>query len=211
MPAKNARQGAVQGLKDIYAGNSPYNAFDFIVRMIMNNDLATALPAKVLATYSEGSGAPAGKVDVLPLVCQTDAEGNAIGPAAVYSLPYMRLQGGKAAIVVDPEPGDIGLAVFAKQDVSNLAPGTTEPVQPGSFRSFDMADGFYIGGFLNKAPQVFIELKQNGSIAVTAPGNVTVTAPNVTVSGDVVAGGISLVNHVHSNCGGPSNSGPPVG
>lgn len=211
MPDKNTRQGAVQGVADDYVRNSPYNELDFIIRMILNNDVATATPVKVLAVEGGGAENPVGYVDVLPLISAMDAQGNTIDPVAIYHLPYHRYQGGRAAIVVDPEPGDIGLAMFAKQDASNLGTGTENPVQPGSFRSFDMADGFYYGGFLNEAPSVYIELKQDNSIVITASAGVTVKAPTVTVpTGDVIASGVSLKNHVHTNAGGSGNSGPPA-
>jgi hypothetical protein len=204
MPDKDRRRGAVQGLQNIYSDNSEFNSLDFIVRMILNNDLATATPVKVVNAYSGGADSPAGRVDVLPLVCQTDAEGNTIEPAILYNLPYSRWQGGTAAIIIDPAPGDIGLAVFAKQDVSNITAGVTAPRQPGSFRQFDMADGFYFGGFLNRPPSVFIELTQDGRVNITAPGEVH-------VKGDVIADGVSLKRHVHTNGGGIGNSGPPAG
>ena len=42
-----------------------------------------------------------------------------------------------------------------------------------------------------------IVVDSGGSIRVTAPGGVTVTAPSVDVSGDVNAGGIRLQKHTH--------------
>jgi phage baseplate assembly protein gpV len=66
-----------------------------------------------------------------------------------------------------------------------------------------MANGFYIGGFLNNEPTCFIELKQNGSIEITASNNVI-------VKGDVIADGISLKNHTHGGVeSGGSNTGKP--
>jgi hypothetical protein len=104
-------------------------------------------------------------------------------------------------------PGDIGLAVFAGRDCSNVKAGTTEPQQPASFRGNSMANGFYIGGFLNQAPSVFIELTQGGTVNITAPGGVNING-SVTVSGDVVASGKSLVNHTHMGVHGETS--PPL-
>lgn len=69
---------------------------------------------------------------------------------------------GAAALVCDPVPGDIGLAVFCQRDVSNVVNGTPEPVQPGSFRNFDISDGFFIGGFLNQQPTCYIQILPDG-------------------------------------------------
>jgi phage baseplate assembly protein gpV len=104
---------------------------------------------------------------------------------------------------------DIGLAVFASKDCSNVKTGTTEPQQPASFRGNSQANGFYIGGFLNQAPSVSIELTQGGAVNIVAPGGVNI-AGNVTVSGDVVSSGISLVNHIHTGDSGGTTS-PPIG
>ena len=115
----------------------------------------------------------------------------------------MRYQAGTAGIILDPVAGDIGLAVFAQKDCSNVVQGTTEPQQPGSFRGNSMANGFYVGGFLNQNPTTIIELKQDGSIFINATGNVT-------VKGDVIADGISLKNHTHGGVeSGGSDTGKP--
>ena len=119
----------------------------------------------------------------------------------------MRYHAGIAAVILDPVPGDIGLAVFAGRDCSNVKTGTTEPQQPASFRGNSMANGFYIGGFLNQVPLVFIELTQGGVVNITAPGGVNIDG-SVTVSGDVVASGISLVNHIHTGDSGGTTSSP---
>ena len=216
-PNKNNRQGAVQGIKDIYAGNSTYNQLHFIISRIIDNEVSTAVPVKVEAVHDKGATSPTGRVDVLPLVCSIDAEGNTIDPTILYNVPYSRVQGGVAAIVIDPVPGDIGLCVFCKSDTSNIKTGTSKPQQPGSFRNFDMADGFYVGCFLNQAPKVYIELAQDETVMIKAKNGVTIEAPdggvkikgsltvegtsrftgNINVDGDVVASGKSLVSHTH--------------
>jgi hypothetical protein len=84
-----------------------------------------------------------------------------------------------------------------------------------------MSNGFYIGGFINRAPTTFIELKQSGEIVITAPsgltinGNVTTNGNtsingSQTLTGDCVASGISLVHHIHTGDSGGTTS-PPIG
>jgi phage baseplate assembly protein gpV len=77
-----------------------------------------------------------------------------------------------------------------------------------------MANGFYIGGFLNQAPSVSIELTQSGVININAStvnisGSVSVGG-SITAGGDVVGGGISLDSHVHGGVqsGGSTTSTP---
>jgi hypothetical protein len=162
-------------------------------------------------------------VDVLPLVTQISGKGEAVQPTTLYKLPYMRYHAGIAAVILDPVPGDIGLAIFASKDCSNVKTGTSTPQQPGSFRGNTMANGFYIGGFLNKAPTTYIELKQSGQIVITAPNGLTFNATggltingditvngSQTLTGDCVAAGISLDNHIHTGDSGGTTS-PPIG
>lgn len=178
--------------------NSPLNSLDYVFEMFLHGKVNTALPVVVTGVESSGAEGPAGYVDVKPLVTQTDSFNNSIAPAVIYHIPFFRLQAGSAAVVLEPVVGDIGLAVFAQRDCSVLSAGNTQPVQPGSFRSFDQSDGFYIGGFLNIAPQTYIELRQDNEIHINAA--------RVVVSGDVVASGISLVHHKH-----PGDSGGTTG
>ena len=199
----------VKGNKKYTSGNSAYNAAEYQIKNAIMSQVNTAIPVIVTGAQAGGAGAAAGYVTVRPLVAQIDGFGNTVPPVELFSLPYFRYRGGVAAVVIDPVPGDIGLAVFCKSDCSNVQAGITEPVQPGSFRKFSQSDGFYIGGFLNKAPTVYIEINQGESITITAAGGVTVNAPTVTVpEGDVIASGISLVHHKHPGCQGGSTGEP---
>ena len=191
-----ADKNTVQGLQNINTASSDYNALSFIIQQAIRQQVNTCIVVKVV-------GVSAGYVDVLPLVTQIDGFGEAVAPTTLYKLPYMRYHGGICAVKLDPVVGDIGLAVFAQKDCSSVTKGTTEPQKPASFRESSMANGFYIGGFLNQEPSTFIELKQSGQIEITAPaglkinGNITVSG-GITASGDVVGGGISLDNHTHT-------------
>ena len=204
-----ANNGPVKGNKRATSGSTNFNAMEFMIRNTILGLVNTAIPVIVTAVDAGGSGAPTGYVTVKPLVCQVDGFGETLDPAELFRVPYARVQGGIAALVIDPVVGDIGLAVFAKSDCSNVAQMQSKPVQPGSFRKFSMSDGFYFGGFLNRAPSVYIEVKQDQSIVITASGGVTVNAPTVTVpSGDVIASGKSLVNHTHMGVHGETS--PPL-
>lgn len=204
-----ASNGPVKGNKRATSGSTQFNAMEFLIRNVILGLVNTAIPVIVTAVDAGGAGAATGYVTVRPLVCQVDGFGETLDPAELFKVPYSRIQGGVAALVIDPVPGDIGLAVFAKSDCSNVGQMQSKPVQPGSFRKYSMSDGFYIGGFLNRAPSVYIEVKQDQSIVITASAGVTVNAPTVTVpSGDVIASGVSLVNHTHPGDSG-GNTGPP--
>lgn len=196
-----AENNEVRGVANYAAGNSQYNALSFMIQQAIREQVNTCVICKVV-------GVSSGYVDVLPMVTQVSGKGEAIPPTTLYKLPYMRYHAGVAAVILDPVPGDIGLAVFAGKDCSNVKVGTSEPVPPASFRDNSMANGFYIGGFLNQAPSVSIELTQGGAVNITAPGGVNISG-SVTVSGDVVASGKSLVNHIHTGDSGGTTS-PPL-
>lgn len=171
----------VKGNRTLQSANSPYNAISFMMANLVRGMVNTADVVRVVSVDGGGSGAATGYVDVLPLVCQTDADNNTLQPATLYRLPYSRVQGGVAALVVDPVPGDIGIAIFTKRDSSNVQVGQEEPVQPGSFRIFDQADGFYIGGFLNQAPSIFLELDQEKRARLVAPESVRIETKACTI------------------------------
>ena len=196
-----ADNNEVRGVANYAAGNSQYNALSFMIQQAIREQVNTCVICKV-------TGVSSGYVDVLPMVTQVSGKGEAIPPTTLYKLPYMRYHAGVAAVILDPVLGDIGLAVFAGKDCSNVKVGTSEPVPPASFRDNSMANGFYIGGFLNQAPSVSIELTQGGAVNITAPGGVNISG-SVTASGDMVASGKSLVNHVHTGDSGGTTS-PPL-
>ena len=122
---------------------------------------------------------------------QRGADGQSLAPVSLPQLPFYRVQAGTAAVVLDPQPGDIGLAVFSQQDASNVKEGTSEPVQAGSFRAFDMSDGFYCCSVLGAgAPETYIHLDpEKGEITVKAPTKITFEAPQIELKGPVTMGG----------------------
>ena len=199
-----AESGIVKGVADEDVDSSDLNRLEFLIK-VLQRDMSTAIPVIITATQAGDTNA-AGYVDARPLVAQIDAWGNSLPMAAIHHLPYFRLQSGRAAVVLDPVPGDIGLAVFAQSDCSNLKQGATQTVQPGSWRKFDQADGFYVGGFLNKSVDTFVRLAQDGSIMIKAPGNVTIDAPLVTYTGDIICGGFSYLGHTHTGVHGETST-----
>ena len=207
-----AESGIVKGVADEDVDSSDLNRMEFLIK-VLQRDMSTAIPVIITAVQA-GDPNAAGYVDARPLVAQVDAWGNALPMATLHHLPYFRLQAGRAGIVLDPVPGDIGLAVFAQSDCSTLKQGQKETAQPGSWRKFDQADGFYIGGFINTQIDTYVRLAQDGSIKITAPGNVTIDAPSVSmtgdlyVTGDMTSGGKSYLDHTHMGVHGETT--PPL-
>lgn len=210
----NKNDTALKGNNNIYSGVSQYNSLNFLINN-SKNEIATAIPVKVVGVESGGASSVVGYVDVLPLVTLVSGSNEAVEPVNLYHLPYFRLQGGKVAIVTDPIVGDKGLAVFAQSDCSTVTSETAEPQQPGSKRTHSQSDGFYIGGFLNQPPTCYLELTQDNKAILHATGGIQIDGDinvngSIKTSGDVVAGSISLQGHIHGNVqGGNGTTGKP--
>ena len=213
---------------DNFASSNPLNSMEFFIRSLISQVVSTSLPVVVTAVERKGEEAGAGYVTVKPLLQPRNNSGDGLEVTTIPKLPYFRLQHGKAAIICDPKVGDIGLAVVAKHDISNIN-GSTTPKVPATYRKFDPSDSFYIGGFWGKAPEVFIHLEDEGTIQIKAPTKITMEAPecevnastsftvnsaqinlngpisgggsggaDATFTGDVNAKGISLTSHMHT-------------
>ncbi|RYY79987.1 MAG: phage baseplate protein [Moraxellaceae bacterium] len=133
----------------------------------------------------------------------------AVPHGVIHKIPYFRLQGGRNAIILDPQIGDIGMCGFCSRDSSAVI-ANKDFGNPGSFRKFDWADGLYFGGFLNGTPSQYIRFSESG-IDLVSPTKITLDAPEVEVTGkltvtgviksltDVLAKAISLLGHKHGS------------
>lgn len=167
-----------RGLQQPTDASSDFNAQSFIVWQILRS-IAGARLVEVTAVTNSGGVSPVGFVDVQPLVNQLDGSDNAVPHAVVHNLPYFRLQGGANAVIIDPQVGDIGLAIIEDRDISSVKANKAQ-ANPGSKRIFDMADGLYVGGFLNGAPTQYVQFSAAG-VNVVSPTKVTLQAPLVEV------------------------------
>ncbi len=184
-----AEDQAYQGAMDLHSGGSTLNAMDFVVRQILGS-IATATLVQIKAIDVNAQ-----TVDAQPMIHQVDGHRNVVPHGIIHGLPYVRLQGGSCAVIIDPQPGDIGLAVFASSDIGT-AQANKAPSPPGSLRRFNWSDGIYIGGLLNGTPTQFIRFMPAGGVEITATGSVTVDAAGtvrlksglVSTSGTLAAG-----------------------
>lgn len=161
-----------------------FNALNFLIKNTILNMVNVAIPVRVDSVERSGESAGAGYLSATPLIQQRDASGDALQNVSIPKLRFFRYQHGVASIICDPKPGDVGLAVFAHQDVSGLD-GGNEPKPPLSFRVFDVSDGFYFGGFWGKTPTTFIKIEDAGTVEITAPESVTVNTSSAVVNCDL--------------------------
>ncbi|QDJ35825.1 hypothetical protein CBR67_03700 [Bordetella hinzii] len=170
-----------QGLAAGGEGAQQFGALTFLLAQVLGK-VRTCSLVRVVAVTNDGGLSPVGFVDVQPMVNQLDGYGNSVPHLTLHQIPYLRVQGGADAVILDPKVGDIGIAVFSDRDISSVK-ATKDQANPGSWRMHDMADGLYFGGVLNGTPQQYVQFQDSG-ITVHSPRQVTVRAPDVKVEAE---------------------------
>jgi len=164
----------------------------FIIGQLVSK-VATCTLVQVTSVTRAGTLDRVGYVDVHPLVGLLNGNNEVQSFGIITNFPYFRLQGGANAIILDPQVGDIGLALFASRDISGVkANAEVDPLNaesgPGSRRQYNMSDGLYIGGFLNGVPAQVIQFNTAG-ISVHSPTKVFISAPDVAITGNLAVTG----------------------
>lgn len=205
----------------LQASLGEFDRIAFTVQQALSK-MQTATLVRVESCTNDGALSPVGFVDVTPLVNQLDSQGNPTPHVIVHNVPYLRMQGGANAIIMDPQKGDIGVCVFASRDISKIK-ATKKQGNPGSFRQYSFSDGMYLGGMLNGTPTQYVQFSAAG-IKMHSPIAIILDAPDIqlnaatatlsgslVVAGDVTAQDTSLHNHAHSDVqSGNDTSGPPT-
>jgi len=195
-------------LQRISSAEGDANAQQFLFQSLMAGTATSSL-VQVKAVTGGGPGQPC-TVDVQPMVHQVDGAGNTVPHGIIHGLPCARIQGGGAAVIVDPVVGDIGAAIFASRDISAVK-ASRRPSQPGSLRRFDMADGMYFGTLLGGAVTDYVRV-QAGAVAIKTTA-VTIEAASVAITSDTLThNGINIgATHKHGGVTpGGGETGVPV-
>jgi len=188
-------------------GGNDYAQLEFVIKSILSRS-ATATLVLVKSVTNAGEVAPVGFIDVQPMVAQLDGKGQPTPHGIIHNVPYLRLQGGQNAVILDPVVGDIGIAIFGSHDLSSVK-SNKAPSNPGSRRRFSMADALYVGGVLNGSPAQYIRFTSGGDVEIKPASRVTVLG-DLDVTGDVTADGVSLRGHTHGGVQpGGGNTDPP--
>ncbi|RVT95259.1 hypothetical protein EOD42_16885 [Rhodovarius crocodyli] len=195
-------------LQRISSAEGDANAQQFLFQSLMAGTATSAL-VQVKAVTGGGPGQPC-TVDVQPMVHQVDGAGNTVPHGIIHSLPCARIQGGAAAVIVDPVVGDIGAAIFASRDISAVK-ASRVPSQPGSLRRFDMADGMYFGTLLGGEVTDYVRV-QAGAVAIKTTA-VTIEATSVAITSDTLTHNGKDIGATHKHGGvtpGGGETGVPV-
>ena len=174
----------VKGARRANSRNTLSNAISFLVEREIKRQLNTAEVVRVDESEPQGNTSKGAKLKATPLVKQVDGFEKTIDSTQSPKAWFYRPQAGKAAIIMEPQPGDKAIALFTKRDSSGLEVGKNDPVQPGSHRNFDQADAFLINGFLGVEPKIWLMLDPaSGNIELsTESANVEISCRD---SGDL--------------------------
>lgn len=175
------------GFTDPTTTQGEWNKLRFAIQSQMAN-LNTSLPVRVKSVTGVGVN-PVGFVSIEILVDEVTGNDMTIPHGEIANVPYVRLQGGSNAVIIDPEVGDIGMAVFCSRDISAVK-NARQSAPPGSRRMHSFSDCAYMGGVLNGAPTQYIQFT-SGGIIIHSPTSVKGEAPLIQMSAtDVQLGNI---------------------
>jgi hypothetical protein len=173
-----------------------FAALQFTIQQLLSRVQTHSL-VRIIDCTNDGGIEPVGTVTVQPLVNMMSGDRVAVKHKPLYKLPYQRVQGGVNAIIIDPKPGDIGLAGFCSRDISAVK-NAKDIANPGSFRQFDMADGIYLFTCLGvTAPTQYLVLNDDGA-TIVSPVAITLQAPTINLKGAVVQtdGDVTMANNL---------------
>lgn len=181
-------------------------------RFLVQSILAKAnisVPVLIMTVANTGGVSPIGTVTIRPLVQQITGDDTTIDHGDIANVPYMRIQGGANAVILDPQVGDIGIALFCDKDIS-VVKSTGKASPPGSNRTNHMADAIYLQSIIGAAPTQYVQFTAAG-INVVSPTKVTVQAPNLDLDGTTVINGNTTINGNVSTFGTLKNNNVNVG
>ena len=179
---------------------------------IINNLIAnihTMMPVKILSvTVPADILAPIGRCEVLPLVQQIDGSNNVYPLGKIINVPYLRVQGGSNAIVIDPQVGDVGLCGFCERDIS-IVKRTGELSAPDTRRKYNINSAVYMFTMMSGTPTQYIHFKSSGS-DIKSTGNVNINGLNILPDGTLITkDGDTVDKHSHGGVqSGGSNTSP---
>lgn len=201
------------GTATLISNDGDRAGFEYRVRQMLMR-VNTCMPVVVLAVKG-GGVAPVGFVDCEIAVTQITGDNTTVDNVRLNNVPYMRIQGGTDAVIIDPKVGDLGLCGFCQRDISAFK-NARRKAPPNSRRILSASDAVYIGGILNGAPTQYVEFSSSG-ITIHSPNTVTINSNNlvlnaptttinsptitlngsITASGGVSMDGVTFGSHVH--------------
>lgn len=166
----------------------------FIIQQLISRIRTTTMVVVTDVTVPQDKLAPIGRCSIRPLVQQIDGNNNVYSRGEIKNVPYLRVQGGKNAVIIDPVVGDVGLAGFCDRDIS-MVKRTGESAAPNTRRQYDINDAVYMFTCMSGEPEQYIHFTEN-EIHVTSPSKVLIDSPLVEATQNFKIGGeLDVVGH----------------
>ena len=161
----------------------------------------TAIPCKVVAIEKQEQRGVniVGFVDIQLMIEQTNGQKKGNETAIICNVPYIRIQGGTNAVIIDPEINDLGVAIFSSRDITNFKEARRQ-TPPATWRKFSISDAIYIGGIRNQKPVQYIHFRNDG-IEIYSPKRVHITTPTVLIDSDNTTINTSAKTTINANGG----------
>lgn len=176
-------------------------------------DIHTALPG-IIQSFDAVRMTCTVQPAIRGAVVSPDGRAQSVDLPLLVDCPVVFPGGGGYELTFPLTAGDDCLIVFAERCID--AWWQSGGVQAAAeYRLHDLSDGFVVPG-VRSQPHVLtggvytggaelrtdsgsarIRLKGN-AVEIVAPGGITITTPTLTVTGDVISGGISYLSHTHT-------------
>ena len=180
----------------------------YIIESLISN-IHTMIPVKILSVaVPTDTLAPIGRCEVQPLVQQIDGSNNTYDLGKIINVPYLRVQGGSNAIVIDPQVGDVGLCGFCERDIS-IVKRTGELSAPDNRRRYDINSAVYMFTMMSGIPTQYIHFKSSG-IDIKTTGDLNINGLIIKADGTFITNdGDTVDKHSHGGIqSGGSNTSP---
>ena len=169
----------------------------YIIESLISN-IHTMIPVKILSvSVPADTLAPNGRCEVQPLVQQIDGSNNTYDLGKIINVPYLRVQGGSNAIVIDPQVGDVGLCGFCERDIS-IVKRTGDLSAPDTRRKYDINSAVYMFTMMSGAPTQYIHFKSSG-IDIKTTGDLNINGLIIKADGTLITkDGVIVDTHSHA-------------
>jgi hypothetical protein len=158
-------------------------------------DIRTAIPVEVVAVHpGSGTTLSIGTVDVQPLIQAVSGRGKNRRLWALeqtYGAKFCRVQAGNTALVIDPDVGDIGLAIVCDRDISSVV-AAAGLAGPGSSRTHDISDLVYMFTMISAQDVTQYILANGDGIKILSPNTVTIQGAQINLVGPINANGATI-------------------
>lgn len=133
-------------------------------------------------------------LDVKPLLRSLNPNDEAVEPAVIYNIPYLRLQAGGNAFKIMPQVGDMGLIGYCQRDISGVL-AQKGLANPQSHRKFSNSDAVYICSVahLAKEPVRYLEINDS-QMTINGDVPLNITATQATVNAPTTINGNTIIN-----------------